>query len=104
VSGRFQEEFVPTVDVRSGMPLAEESDEFRIGENHVLDLGEPIRQQVLTEAPLQPLCRSDCRGLCEQCGTDLNVTSCQCLPRPGASPFDALQTLLNPGDERAPRA
>ena len=34
----------------------------------------PAKQlDTLVEAlPLQPLCREDCRGLCSQCGVDLN--------------------------------
>lgn len=31
-----------------------------------------LRDTLVDELPLQPLCREDCRGLCSQCGVDLN--------------------------------
>ena len=36
------------------------------------DLEAPIRDTLAESLPLQPLCRPDCRGLCSQCGADLN--------------------------------
>ncbi|PPD58568.1 YceD family protein [Dehalogenimonas etheniformans] len=61
----FEEEFFPTLDVVSGLPLdvedAEES--FIIDEHHVLDLTEAIRQYVILAQPMKPLCRVDCPGI-----------------------------------------
>ena len=36
------------------------------------DLEALLRDTLVDELPLQPLCREDCRGLCSQCGVDLN--------------------------------
>jgi uncharacterized protein len=62
---RFEEEFFPTLDVSSGLPLdvedAEES--FAVDEHHVLDLTEAIRQYVILAQPMKPLCRTDCAGI-----------------------------------------
>ena len=63
----------PTV---SGLDVGEES--FRIDHNHILDLGEPVRQYVALSAPMKLLCRRDCKGICLSCGANLNETSCQC--------------------------
>jgi uncharacterized protein len=104
VADRFQEEFVPSVDVRTGATIEDADDTFRIGEDHVLDLGEAIRQHVLMAAPLRPLCRADCRGLCAECGVNLNSTVCQCAPSPESSPFGALRVLLEQDEGRAHRA
>jgi uncharacterized protein len=46
--------------------------------DHVLDLGEMLREQFYLALPMQPLCRPDCQGLCPQCGVDRNVEQCQC--------------------------
>ena len=43
-----------------------------------VDLGPMIRDAVILELPLAPLCKADCKGLCGQCGTDLNESSCDC--------------------------
>lgn len=45
-----------------------------------IDLREAIQEQVVMALPLQPLCRPDCRGLCPQCGIDLNRETCDCQP------------------------
>jgi uncharacterized protein len=36
--------------------------------NGAIDLGEEIRQLLLLEAPMKPLCRQDCLGICPVCG------------------------------------
>lgn len=43
-----------------------------------LDLSELSLQVLLENLPLQPLCRRDCRGLCNTCGQDLNSGNCDC--------------------------
>lgn len=43
-----------------------------------IDLSVAIEEQVLLALPLQPLCSSDCRGLCPHCGADLNNNPCSC--------------------------
>ena len=40
-----------------------------------------LREQFYLAMPMKPLCRPDCRGLCPECGTNLNVTTCSCEPR-----------------------
>ena len=41
-----------------------------------------LRENILLSLPVQPLCREDCRGLCPQCGANLNLGSCGCqVPR-----------------------
>ncbi len=43
-----------------------------------LDIAEDIREDILLEVPMNPLCSEDCRGLCLKCGADLNQGSCKC--------------------------
>ena len=49
-------------------------------ENDAIDLNELLREQFYLALPMKPLCRDDCRGLCPQCGTNLNTGSCDCAP------------------------
>jgi uncharacterized protein len=44
---------------------SEESEGFTIDNNHILDLGELIRQYILLNLPMKPLCRPDCAGMKE---------------------------------------
>ena len=41
-----------------------------------LDVTDDVRQEILLSYPIQCLCREDCRGLCPQCGANLNERSC----------------------------
>lgn len=59
-----------------------------------IELGTLLREQVILSVPMQPLCAEDCRGLCSQCGENLNVGSCDCPPVEVASPFSVLQNLV----------
>jgi len=59
----------------------------------VVDLVEAARQQIYMELPMRHLCRDTCKGLCPQCGVDLNHESCSC-PQPGTdNPFAVLAAL-----------
>lgn len=78
----FAEQFHPTVDVITGhmLPPIREEEVFAIDEYHQVDLTEAIRQQALLALPMMPLCEEDCKGLCSQCGRDLNLGPCDCQP------------------------
>lgn len=42
-------------------------------------LDEMLRQNFLAAVPMQPICRGGrCKGLCDQCGRNLNNESCDC--------------------------
>ena len=43
-----------------------------------IDLNELLREQFYLALPMKPLCREDCKGLCPQCGTNLNTGTCEC--------------------------
>jgi uncharacterized protein len=58
-----------------------------------IDLNELMREQFYLALPMKPLCREDCRGLCPQCGTDLNTGACACTPTWEDPRFAALKAL-----------
>ena len=47
----------------------------------VIDLTDNLREEIMLNYPLKPLCRSDCLGLCPTCGQNLNKGKCNCKPR-----------------------
>jgi len=69
----------------------EEEDEVYLYDDDHLDLVSMLREQVILAAPMQPLCREDCLGLCPQCGQNLNDRRCACPPERGSSPFRVLR-------------
>jgi uncharacterized protein len=48
--------------------------------NDEIDLNVLMREQFYLALPMKPLCREGCRGLCAQCGTNLNTSTCDCSP------------------------
>ena len=42
-----------------------------------VDLQPLVWDYLLLEMPISPLCKPDCKGLCVECGADLNVTMCE---------------------------
>ncbi|MCC2639888.1 MAG: uncharacterized protein K0S45_301 [Nitrospira sp.] len=69
----------------------EEEDEVYLYDDDHLDLVPMLREQVILAAPMQPLCREDCLGLCAQCGQNFNERRCACPPERGPSPFRVLR-------------
>jgi uncharacterized protein len=64
ISFTAEEEFLPISDDLA-LSSPEQSGEFIIDEKNILDLGELIRQYVLLNLPMKPLCRPDCPGVKE---------------------------------------
>lgn len=47
-----------------------------IPETGILDLNPLVREYLLLDLPIRPVCRLDCRGLCPECGNNLNLSPC----------------------------
>jgi uncharacterized protein len=58
-----------------------------------LDLQPLVRDAILLELPLAPLCQDDCQGLCPTCGAELNAGPCACAPGPVDPRWAALDVL-----------
>lgn len=62
---KFDQEFRPTIDIRTGAPIDPPDPVEDIGgidEAHELDIAEPLRQEALLELPMRPVCGDDCPG------------------------------------------
>lgn len=55
-----------------------------------VDLTPQVREAIILNFPSYPLCREDCKGLCADCGVNLNVSDCSCRP-----PEDDRWQILN---------
>ena len=44
----------------------------------IIDLSDDLRQEIILDYPLKPLCNPDCPGLCVKCGKNLNEGPCDC--------------------------
>jgi uncharacterized protein len=87
VDAHFDLRYLPEADATVGDG---ESEDVELGADDAsatfyaddaIDLGDLMREQFYLALPMKPLCRADCKGLCPQCGTNLNTDTCQCQVR-----------------------
>jgi uncharacterized metal-binding protein YceD (DUF177 family) len=77
----LEEEFFPTLDIVTGLAITRAEDiepANLIDEQHILDLTEVVRQELLLASEESRYCRPNCRGLCPICGQDRNINPCKC--------------------------
>lgn len=55
-----------------------DSDEYIVVENNVLDLDDLVYQEIQLFLPQKLLCKEDCKGICPKCGKNLNSGDCDC--------------------------
>ncbi len=65
-----------------------------VSEDGHINLAPLVREYMLLEMPLQPVCRPGCKGLCPHCGEDRNVVDCGCEDERIDPRFAALKSLL----------
>ena len=51
--------------------------EFYVPEDGYIDLSPLVYENILLAFPIKTLCRPDCKGLCTECGINLNTATCE---------------------------
>jgi uncharacterized protein len=71
-------EFQPSVAILDGKTIAHPEDDsmYMIDGQHNLDLTEAVREHIILNLPMQPVCRDQCAGLCPICGANQNENPC----------------------------
>lgn len=83
------------------VPAGDDADAGQPGDSHILlDKGVPMLdlaalcwEEFVLALPMNPLCREDCKGLCPQCGANLNAAACHCVRDEGDPRLAALRGL-----------
>ena len=57
-------------------------------EEKIIDLTQIAREEIILDYPVKLICSPDCKGICPECGMELNRRSCSCAKT---------STLRNPG-------
>ena len=68
-------------DRREEVELTEEDLEYGVYDGEIIDCDPLIYEQIVLQIPMKVLCRDDCRGLCPQCGANLNTGVCSCTEK-----------------------
>ncbi len=71
-----------------------EEQDFALVDSDQVDLGPAIETALSIALPLAPLHDPDCKGICPECGTDLNEEECDCSVADTSRPFASLGSLL----------
>ena len=61
--------------------------------NELIDLTADIREAILLALPMNYVCSAACRGLCVQCGANLNKAPCACGRPRQATPWGMLDQV-----------
>src|ERR1041384_914440 len=77
----FDQRHLPASEASTDADSEVEDDDLETSyySDEASDLNELIREQFYLALPMKPLCRDDCKGLCPQCGTNLNTGACDCV-------------------------
>jgi uncharacterized protein len=67
---------------------------YVIDEGGFIDLTPIIREEAILAMPIQPLCSPGCKGLCAECGTNLNTGTCDCAQERFDPRLASLRALL----------
>ena len=49
---------------------------YDVSARQVVDITDDVRQEIMLDYPLIPVCDEQCRGLCARCGPNLNESDC----------------------------
>ncbi len=74
--------------------LCEEDNLSYIQVEDELDLNELLYSDIILELPTKYICKEDCKGLCSQCGKNLNSESCDCKKNQLDPRLEALKSLI----------
>ncbi len=64
-------------------------------EDQELDFTSRLREAIIFNLPVKPLCRPDCKGLCSVCGQNLNLGECRCPKKTEDPRWEALRRLAH---------
>jgi uncharacterized protein len=96
VSGEFTLDLEKTVATKEmlGELYEDKPEQFSIVENGFLDMDEELVEELEMAFPIRFLCRDDCKGLCQRCGTNLNLGECDCKSKEFDARLAPLKDIL----------
>ena len=81
IDSDLKSHFVPSDDrstSKRDVELHASDIDAEVYENQQIDLTQSIRDSILLAVPAICLCKENCKGICSQCGKNLNQGLCKC--------------------------
>ncbi len=99
VNFSFETEFIPVKEIEMNVEHELSNEELDVSyyRDDEIDIEDLINGHVLLAAPMKPLCRPDCRGICKICGVNLNETVCDCVTEkidPRLAPLEKIKDKM----------
>lgn len=73
----------------------EQEEEISFFSGEEIDITSHVARAILLELPMKVLCHENCKGLCSECGVNLNQAKCQCTEEVIDPRFLVLKKLVN---------
>jgi uncharacterized protein len=85
----------PRISVKVPMDLELATEELNQAcyEDDLIDFDSYLREQIILALPMFPRCQEECKGLCGECGANLNTNKCRCQKQSTDPRWAALQSL-----------
>jgi uncharacterized protein len=80
VDASFDQRFLPAAEMATEQEREVQEEDLDVSyyRDDQIDLNELVREQFYLALPMKPLCVETCKGLCSQCGINLNTGTCTC--------------------------
>ena len=72
----------------------QEPEDYEVFEDRPIEIREIVLENIIMSMPMSFICQPGCKGLCPQCGRDLNQEECNCQPDVIDPRLAILQELL----------
>jgi uncharacterized protein len=78
VEQNFDLLYIPPLRAADEKELGDDDLSVAFYQHQVIDLDDLVREQIELALPMGRLCSNECKGLCPECGTNLNQQPCAC--------------------------
>jgi uncharacterized protein len=85
--------YVPPLGTGEEHELGEDDLSIAFYQDDVIDFDDLVREQIELALPMARLCSEGCRGLCPECGANLNDVECACKTMQVDARWSALKEL-----------
>jgi uncharacterized protein len=85
--------YVPPAKTSEEKELGDEDLSIAFYHDQIINVDDLVREQVELALPMARLCKGECRGLCPECGANLNEGDCRCSEREVDPRWSALKEL-----------
>lgn len=69
---------IPIKEKFTNVEKNNKDDDIIFIDGDTIDITEVLENNIILMLPIKRLCKKDCRGLCQYCGTNLNYSTCNC--------------------------